>query len=311
MPSRLFASQLAAKVEGTEGAVEALTATELVLCSKVDYKPSQNTYNRDVMRGSLSRSPGIGGLQSAKISCSVELRGSGTAGVAPDYATLLKGCGFGVVPTPAQTPTSVVISPITTAIPSLTIGAYFDGVLHKIIGARGTVKCSIESGKPGRLDFEFTGVGIDTSDVGLLDAAGYDDVVPPAFISAAFLVDSYAAIISKLDWDIANTVTLRESINSASGYLSALITGRNPKGSLDPELPLVASYDFFTNWKTNGVGALTIAAGVTAGNIVTITMPVIRYANINPGDRGGIRTLGIDFEMCCDDSDDEISLVIT
>jgi hypothetical protein len=310
MPARLFASQLAAKVESEEGTKETLTASECILVSKVDYKPSIPTYARDVMRGSLSRSPGIGGAESAKISCSVELRGSGTAGVAPDYGVLLQGCGFGVVPTPTETPTSVVINPITDSIPSLTISAIYDGIVHTIIGARGTVKCSIEAGKPGKLDFEFTGAGIDVVDGALLDAT-YDSIIPPAFQDVSLLIDSYAAIISKLDFDIANEVVLREDMNAASGYLSALITGRNPKGSCDPELPAVATYDFYGKWKSDAVGAISLAAGATAGNIITISMPVVRYANITPGDRNGIRNLGIDYEVCADVNDDECVITLT
>jgi hypothetical protein len=309
MPSRLFATQLLAAIEDDEGIEEELTGSDAILVSKVDFKPAIENYEREVLWGTLSRKPGIVGKYSAQISCTVELRGHATPGTAPDYGILLEACGFAVTPTPEVTPTTVVITPITDDIPSLTMCAIYDGVAHTIIGARGNVKLTCEAGKPGILDFVFTGVGLDVEDKDLQEA-NYDDVIPPKFLDANFEVDEYAAIINKLDFDMGNEVALRTSINAESGFLSALITGRNPKGSIDPELPLVAAYDFYSKLKSDATGALTLQAIDAEGNYVLITAPVVKYANITPGDRNGIRELGVDLEFRGDDGDDEISITL-
>jgi len=309
MTSRLFATQLAAKVEGTEGTKETLAAADAVLVSNLKFSPDIEMYQRDTIRGTLSRDPSVSGKQKATISFDVEMKGSGAAGTPPDYGKLLKGSGYSETISPGV---SVTYKPATTGIGnSFSLSAYMDGVITKIWGARGNVKGSMNAGKPGILSFEFQGADFEVVDGALL-APTYTTIIPPAFLSAALLINTYAAICSKVDFDTANTLALRESINSPSGFLSCLITGRNPKGSLDPELPTVAVHDFFGKWKTPGtLGSLQLAATGTAGNIVTVGFPKVRYAAIASGDRNGIRSLGLDFEATLSTGDDEISFALT
>jgi hypothetical protein len=309
MSSRLFATQLAAKIEATEGNKETLAANDAVLISNVKFSPNIEMYARDSLTGSFSRTPSISGKQQATISFDVEMKGSGNAGVAPDYGKLLKGCAYSEN---VAANTSVTYKPGTNNLSnSLTMAVYMDGVIARIWGARGNVKGSADTGKPGIFSFEFQGAAFEVVDGGLLSPT-YTAIVPPAFLSASLLLDAYAAIVKKVDFDTGNIIALRESINSASGYLSALITGRNPKGSMDPELPLVATYDFHGKWKTPAtLGSLSLAATGAAGNIVTVSFPKVRYASISHNDRNGLRTLGLDFEATPSSQDDEISLVLT
>ena len=178
-------------------------------------------------------------------------------------------------------------------------------------GARGNVKLTMEVGKPGILSFEFTGADFSFTDGSLL-VSTYPTVIPPAFLNASLMIDSYAAICKKVDLDTANVLALRESLTASSGYLSCLVMGRNPKGSMDPEMTLVATYDFYGKWRTPGtLGALSLSANGTAGNIATVSCPKVRYASIRSEDRGGIRNLGIDFEPTMNTGDDEISIAMT
>jgi hypothetical protein len=310
MPLRLYSTVLAAKVETAEGTPETLTNAEAMLVQKLTFNPTQEQYERDVLRGTLSRIPSVSGKRQAKISFEVEMRGSGAVATAPDYGPLLKGCGYTETITPSTGP--VVYKPGTSGLSnSLTIGLYFDGVLHKIQGARGNVKFTMENGKPGIMAFEFTGADYVTTDVAILTGMTYPTVVPGAFLSAALLVDTYAAICSKVEIDTGNKVELRESMNSASGFLSAIITGRLPKGTMDVEQPLVAGYDFFLKWKTPGtLGSLSLATAAATGNGITVTCPKVRWSGIKPADKTGLRTLGMDFEPCLSTADDEISISI-
>ena len=310
MPSRLFATQLAAKIETTEGTKETLTNTDAVLVSNINFSPDIEMFARNNLRGTLSRDASVSGKQKASISFDVELKGSGAAGTPPDYGKLLKGCGESET---IVASTSVTYKPATNSLSnSLTIGIYMDGVIARIWGARGNVKRSINSGKPGIVSFEFQGAAFEVVDGALLSSVSYTTIVPPAFLNASLLLDAYAAIVSKIDFDLGNVLALRENINSPSGYLSALITGRNPKGSMDPELPTVAAYDFYGKWKTPGtLGSLSLSASGGAGNIVTITNPKVRYARIASDERNGLRILGLDYEACLNTGDDEDSIALT
>jgi hypothetical protein len=309
MPLRLFATQLFAKIEGTEGTKETLAAADVVQIANLSFSPAIEMYDRNILRGSLSRHPSVSGKRQAKIGFDVELKGSGAAGTAPDYGPLLKGCGYSET---VSAGVSVTYKPATNSLSnSMTIGAYMDGVIKRIWGARGNVKLSINAGKPGILSFEFLGADFEVVDGALLSPS-YSAVLPPAFLSASLLLDAYAAIIGKVDIDTGNALALRESINTSSGHLSCLITGRNPKGSMDPEVPTVSAYDFYSKWKTPGtLGSLSLAATGAAGNIATVSCPKVRYAAIAPGDRNGVRTLGLDFEPTLSSGDDEISIALT
>jgi hypothetical protein len=309
MPSRLFATQLVAKIETTEGTKESLAAADAMLHKNLAFSPVIEQYARDLLRGTLSRDPSISGKRSAKLAFDIELVGSGAAGTAPYWGPLMKACGFSET---IVASTSVTYKPATNNLSnSMTLAGYMDGLIKRLWGARGNVKLSIEAGKPGLLHFEFEGVDFEVVDGALLSPT-YSTIIPPAFLSASLLLDAYAAIASKVEIDVANVLAKRESINASSGFLSTLITGRNPKGSLDPELPTVAAFDFYGKWKTPGtLGSLSLSANGGAGNIVTITCPKVRYAAIADQDRNGLRTLGLDFQPCLNTGDDEISIALT
>ena len=110
---------------------------------------------------------------------------------------------------------------------------------------------------------------------------------------------------------MANVVTLRGSVNALSGYLSAIITGRKPTMTFDPEMVTVATYDFYGKLRSNNEGALSTVLGASSGNIITNTAPKVQYVGINPADRGGINTLGMDCRLNKNSGDDELSIALT
>lgn len=301
---------IAAKVEAVEGTAETLTASEagiLVFAPKADLDIAQ--YKRDPARVVLSQMPSVSGKRSGKLSFSVELKGSGTAGTAPPIlGVLLKGCGFSET---VVAVTSVTYKPASSSIPSLTLAGYEDGVIKKLWGARGTVKITAKAGDVVMFDFEFTAADFSVTDGALL-APTYDAIVPKPFLSAAFTLAAYAAIIGKMDLDIGNTVTLRESANSGSGNLSAMIMNREPKGSIDPEMVTVATSDYFGLWRSGTTAAISTVIGATAGNICTITAPAARYSKISDTDKSGIAAVGLDFDLCIGSTgDDELVIAFT
>jgi hypothetical protein len=89
--------QLAAKI-GTEGSydptVEAGAHANVLL-----YDPTLNydvaQYERDPVRPQMGKLASLSGSRLAVIKMMTELKGSGTAGTAPAWGKLLKGCGFG------------------------------------------------------------------------------------------------------------------------------------------------------------------------------------------------------------------------
>lgn len=312
MPYRVSATQLAANSETTEGSKVTLTANHCVLHKGSVFTPAIDQYQRDLLRGTFSRDMTLSGKRSANVAFDVEMVGQGNKGVAPYWGVLMKGCGMNEA---VSANNSVTYTPMTSNMTnSLTLEVLQDGIIKRIWGARGTFTLTMEAGKPGLIHFAFEGCDFEVVD-GALYAPTYPSIVPPVFLSAALLLDSYAAIVGKVDFNVDNVLVKRESINASSGYLSTLITGRNPKGTMDPELINVSgnnSYDFYGKWKTPGtLGSLALSANGNNGNIITITVPKVRYASIADQDRTGLRTLGLDFQACVNSADDEISIAIT
>jgi len=88
--------QLAAKIEAVEGVAETLLAADagiLVNFSpKASYDPQM--YQRDPVRASLTKMGKLAGKRSAGIDFSVELKGSGSVSIEPEWLRLVKACGF-------------------------------------------------------------------------------------------------------------------------------------------------------------------------------------------------------------------------
>jgi len=301
--------QLAAHIEAEEGTAESLAGADALLVSNFSFRPNIAMKPRNQSSASLSQFSQVPGVRSGVIEFDVEIKGSGTAGTPPALGKLLKACAF------AETiveSTSVTYTPASASVPSITLGGYHDGIIEKIWGARGTAKISLKDGEPGSIHFTFTGADFSVTDGAMLSSGvSYETTVPPALLSAALAVDSYAAIIGTLDVDVANAVALRQDANSPSGHKSAVITGRTPTMNIDPETVTVATYDFYGKWRSGNLGALTTALTGAAGNICTITAPKVQYTAITPGDKSGVQNLSIGCALTRDSGDDEISIAFT
>jgi len=301
-------SQLAAKAEGTEGTAESLAAANAILARNIKFDPDINVEELDLQSSSLSPFAGVPGGRQARMTFECELKGSGTAGTAPQIGVLIKACGY------AETivgGTSVTYAPASSAIDSLTIAKYADGKRYLMAGARGNFEIKLPAGKPGIIAFDFLGTAIADSDATLLSGITYDATRAQAFQNASFTIDSYAAIVEAIAIKSGNTLKLRESVNSAQGFLSAVITKRLAEMSLNPEDVLIATQDFWDTWENGTLVAFTAQLGATAGNILTITAPKVQYGKVGQADREGVGNYDIDAKLRRNSGDDELSLAFT
>lgn len=304
---------VAAKVEGVEGTAEALTAAEggvLAIDPKVDV--DMDRYERNAAKASIGKLASLVGSRKASLSFKAEVAGAGaaySASVLPKIDTYLMACGFARTLVTTGGSESVTYAPASTGDSSITLGCYEDGVIKSIKGARGD-SCKIVSkvGEPVIMEFVFTGVWN-----GLLDGAMLAPTygpVPPVFLSAGFTVDSYAAVISAINIDIANTTHLRDSANAAEGYLSNVITERKITGDMDPEMVLKATRDWYGKWLAGAAGALNIGyIGSTQYNKFKITGPALVPTKVSDDDAEGQVIAGHTFEMAETTGDNEISIL--
>jgi len=303
---------IAAKIEATEGTGETLAAADggiLVIDPKVETDIKMSP--RNPVMATLSKLADTVGSQLAKITFKVELKGAGaaySASILPALGKYLRGCGFSQTVDTALGAEKVTYQPASSGVPSITIGCYEDGVLKRIIGARGNVKFTGKVGEPVYADFDFLGVWDGITDTSMISPA-YEGTIPPVLLSAAFNVGAYSAVISGFDIDIANALYLRESVNTASGYFSAIISDRKPNGSFDPEMVAVATHDWYGRWKAGTIGALNIGVvGAAQYNKFKITAPKVLYTKVAEADRTGLAVASTNFQLAMDTGDDEVVL---
>lgn len=147
---------LLALIEGTYGTDSTPTGSNAMLISKPSLNPlaAQNV-PREVLRGFMGGSEHLVGSSFQECSFDIELVSGGTAGTAPAWGDLLLACGW------AETETATVrvdYTLVSTAIGSVSLYWYDDGLLHKLLGARGTVTFKKLSGGIPVMSFSFKGL---------------------------------------------------------------------------------------------------------------------------------------------------------
>lgn len=304
---------LAAEEEAVEGTQETMVDADAIEVLAPVFSEDTELHERNVVSDSFSRKALVVGRRPSAIDFEAEIRGSGTPGTAPKIASLIKACGFSETVDPGV---SVIYAPVTAiaSIPSLTIDIYLDGVRKRIWGARGNMAIRLVSGQPGMLVFHFEGADYSVSDVANLVLTA-ETTKPPPFLSSALAldtgVDNYSPLIENMNIDMANVLQRRSDVNKASGFLSALITGRRPVGDMDMEHPTVAEFSIFDKKRAGDNEDFTTKIGTVAGNICTLTGPAMQWGAITEGGRGGVALLNAPFLLNEDSGDDEISAAFT
>ena len=269
---------------------------------------SVNLIERNGVKATIGKTKSIYGSTLKTVTFDVELKGSGTAGTAPEIGVLLRACGMDET---IVASTSVTYAPVSSSFESITIYYQSNETLHKITGARGNVSFTMEAGQAAKASFTFTG-----HDGGFSDAAigspTYDTTIPVPLINVGFSIGGYSASLQSLTFDLGNTVAFPPDMSAADGFGEIIINARDVNGSFNPEQVLVATNDYIGDWKAGSNLALSTGViGGTAGNRFAVSMPAVTYRDIAPGDREGLRTMEIGFGAGESSGDDEVSIAFT
>ena len=257
----------------------------------------------------LSRYPELVGKVHFEIKFSTLVKGSGIRGTSARHDPLLRACSTGVTVVSA---TSVTYAPVSSAQESCTIWAYIDGLLYKLNGAVGDVEIDLSAGEMGKFNWTFKALYALPTDISLTTPT-FDTSTPVLVKGTTMTFGSYAAIIEKLSLKLNNEIAERPDFNATNGIKGFQITGRNPEGSMTLEAVIrsTTNADFLDYFHSRTVKALSFVLGVTAGNITTITASYGYCRAPKIGDRGGIRTFEIPFQLARSTGNDEISYVET
>ena len=242
------------------------------------------------------------------ITFDVELGGSGTAGTAPAFGPLLEACGM--IET-VESEASVTYDPDPTPTDSVTICSYYDGSLHKITGARGTVTFSMTAGQFPLASFQFIGIFNAVSSGGstttIANQAAALEINDTNVTTATFHGETSQRIES-FDFALNNNLIYKETASNQQ----AIIVDRTPGGTAVIEAPSLGSVNYFTKVIGTTTASSSIVIGASAGNITTLTIPQTDITGVTYGDTNGVISLSMPYAARPTGAgNDEFSLAFT
>ncbi len=287
-----------------------LTSADAILVSNPSWShEGLRMHSRDLVKSTMGSRAQLFGGRLKTVSFDVEVKGSGTVAVAPEFGKVLECCGF-VETIVALTSVAYDPTSVQANISSATVEYEDDGYIHTLTGCRGTASFNFETGKPGTVSITLTG-HVESSVDGALDET-YDTTIPPIVVDTPFSFGGYAAIISKISLDMGNTIATPPSVSASDGYGEIRITDREVTGSFDPEATLKITKDWELLVTENATHALDSGLiGSVAGNQYQVQMPSCRVTDLSPGDRDGIRTYEVPFQAVEVVGDDQVSITLT
>ena len=299
--------QVAAKIETTKGTARTLGILDAKILAYepvFNFNPTQ--FKRDPYRKTLSRMHSQPGSQPCELTFRCEVMGPAVAnaGEACAFGNFLRACGFSESLTAS---TQSVYAPQSTAMDTITIAVYEDGMEKKLCGAMGNVRFICVVGEPIMAEFTFQGKYSTHADTAMLSPS-YPASKPLIFQNATVTVFSDTLILQNLEINMQNEISLRSAPTDATGIDYAQITGRNPILTFDPEQELVATHDFLGKLISTTEAAISIVLTAEDATTLTFTIPKARYTGLAEADRDGIRTLSATCELNMSSGDDEVSL---
>jgi hypothetical protein len=286
MPLLRRRAVFAAKVETTIGTAESLTGAEGAFNAR-DFSIQPNVpITRREGQGGFNYLPGIAEGMQGTCTVTMDMAYDGTT--VPTWASvLLPACGW--------VATAGVFSPLSegpgTNVKTITIGHYKDGKRSLLSGAMGTFKIMAPTGKMASIEFTFTGkYSTNETDTALI-APTYPTTLPLRVAAGALTWNSVALCTSNVEVDAGNSVIMRECMNATdrSGFVSAIVTNRQPVITADPESELVATQDRDALWLTSNPQAFSMQIGV-AGTSITVAAPKAQLENKQQGNRNDMMT---------------------
>lgn len=217
----------------------------------------------------------------------IALGGSGLT-ITPTFASALT---VGQVWRVACTTKGIVYSLISTGFTTLTLYAYFDGLLHKLTGAIGSFKITASAGDLAEIEFTFLGQYNATIDSALPSAPVYEKQLPSQVQQSNFTFNSTSTIaVEGWTFDQGNKTIPRPDINGTDGYNGIMLVDRTPSGGFNPEADLEAVMPFWAQFTAGSTQHWFTKVGTTAGNRVVMVAPAAQPDKLTYQDRDGLRT---------------------
>jgi hypothetical protein len=175
-------------------------------------------------------------------------------------------------------PANVLYLPVSTGIPSLTHYVYKDGVLHTIVGCRGTVDYAFEAGKGIKLSWSFQGILTVRT-----DASNPTNNSPDSAVSklvwrndannGAFTLNGTRRGLQMLNFKTGNALDNAPNPNQPQGFDVADVGSRTMTGDINPRLTAVSDIDILALKRAGTPFTINAIARRSAGNGFSLLLP--------------------------------------
>lgn len=271
-----------------------------MLVSNVSINPLNATnVARDNIRAHFGASEQLVGDAYVELGFDVELAGSGTAGTAPAWGPLLEACAFAMTDEASY----VEYLPVTNSQGWCDIYYFDDGVVHKVIGARGNATIKLNQGDRPVISYSFFGldggIAADALPAQTLTAFQKPLVVTSQnsgdiTLGATYLAGAVSGGTAYPSQGIEINAGQVVAHNPILGAESVDVTNRSTTASLRLELTAAQEVTLMGEVKANALRALSFQHGTTAGNIVLVHAPSVQFLNPSKEDMNGRRLIGFD-----------------
>lgn len=300
--------------ETTYGTDPAMTSSNALLVYDLDYTINGEKLERPILRDSLSKLPHVIGMKDMQITFKTELKGNGLTGTQPNRPVedvLFSGCSFN---TGLLSGTGLLYSLVSdeSNVGSVALRIFFDDAnMHKMTGARGSVKFNFEAGQYGYAEWTFS--SLYTSVVSATTPSiTIPDTKPPIVYNSSFQIGGFSPVSQAAEIDLGVNVTRRASLNASYGVHSFRLTDRVPQLSFDADAVAESSNPFWGDLDGQVVDTFGIALGSDAGNTITFR-GFFEYDSNKYGDQDGIRKYDCVASLVSSSAagDDELTLLYT
>jgi len=138
---------------------------------------------------------------------------------------------------------------------------------------------------------------------------------PPILQNAQLVLDGldgFKPTFASVSVDAQNEIAVRKNGNMFNGLQEALITGRGPTTSVDPEMMNESDYDVFNKWFEGTPGSIQFRIGRGSDfNSLFFYGKKAQFTNVGDGDRDSVAIVTAEAMLAgsTDDNDDEYKLV--
>jgi len=186
---------------------------------------------------------------------------------------------------------------------------FVDGIKFSMLGCRGTCDIDLTVGDYPKLNLDMTGNFAVPSDTALGGTPTVNENAPPQVLGVDLEIGDFATpVAEKLTFDFSTTVSPKRSLREADGIAEIAITGRDPKGTIDPDVETLATFNPWTIWDNATKVTVKAAVGATYGNRLLLYAAECQFDNPTFQDRDGVQKYNIPFVPT--GSDNEVKLFI-